>query len=145
MQQFAIYYIYLTIYCRRLRPDIQIISRATLDRNINVLHAAGADLVMSHSSMAANTIINILTPDRVLMLTEGLNIFRCKVPTSLIDQTLLNSGIRETTGCSVIAVVRAGNLRINPEPADKFIADDEILMIGTAQSEKSFTENYPEK
>jgi Trk K+ transport system NAD-binding subunit len=54
--------IYLTIYCRRLRPDIQIISRATLDRNINVLHAAGADLVMSHASMAANTIINILTP-----------------------------------------------------------------------------------
>jgi len=137
--------IYLTIYCRRLRPDIQIISRATLDRNINVLHAAGADLVMSHSSMAANTIINILTPDRVLMLTEGLNIFRCKVPTSLVNKTLLNSDIRETTGCSVIAVLRDGNLRINPDPAEKFIADDEMLMIGTAQSEKSFTENYPEK
>ena len=137
--------IYLTIYCRRLRPDIQIISRATLDRNINILHAAGADLVMSHASMAANTIINILTPDKVLMLTEGLNIFRCKVPTSLIDKTLLDSGIRETTGCSVIAVLRAGNLRINPEPAEKFIADDEILMIGTAQSEKSFAEHFPER
>lgn len=26
--------IYLTLYCRRLREDIQIISRATLDRNV---------------------------------------------------------------------------------------------------------------
>jgi Trk K+ transport system NAD-binding subunit len=99
--------IYLTIYCRRLRPDIQIISRATLDRNINVLHAAGADLVMSHASMAANTIINILTPDRVLMLTEGLNIFRCKVHPHLVGKTLLTSGIRESTGCSVIASLSA--------------------------------------
>ncbi|MBW2034758.1 MAG: NAD-binding protein, partial [Deltaproteobacteria bacterium] len=35
--------IYLTIYCRRLQPDIQIISRANLDRNISKLHKAGAD------------------------------------------------------------------------------------------------------
>jgi len=110
--------IYLTIYCRRLRPDIQIISRATLDRNINLLHAAGADLVMSHASMAANTIINILTPGRVLMLTEGLNIFRCRVHQFLVGRSLLTSGIRESTGCSVIAIFREGRQRINPDPSE---------------------------
>ena len=137
--------IYLTIYCRRLRPDIQIISRATLDRNINVLHAAGADLVMSHASMAANTIINILTPDRVLMLTEGLNIFRCKIHPHLVGKNLLTSGIRESTGCSVIAIFRAGNLGINPEPTELLAAEDELLMIGTAASEKAYAEKYPDK
>ena len=137
--------IYLTIYCRRLRPDIQIISRATLDRNINVLHAAGADLVMSHASMAANTIINILTPDRVLMLTEGLNIFRCKIHPHLIGQNLLTCGIRESTGCSVIAIFREDNLRISPEPTETLAAEDELLMIGTAASEKAFAEKYPGK
>jgi len=137
--------IYLTIYCRRLRPDIQIISRATLDRNINVLHAAGADLVMSHSSMAANTIINILTPNRVLMLTEGLNIFRCKVHPHLVGSSLLQSGIRESTGCSVIAIFRNNSLHINPDPAEMFAVNDEILIIGTADSEKAFVIKYPEK
>ena len=136
--------IYLTIYCRRLRPDIQIISRATLDRNINVLHAAGADLVMSHASMAANTIINILTPDRVLMLTEGLNIFRCRVHPHLVGKTLLNSDIRETTGCSVIAIFRNDSLVINPDPTEPFMTDDELLIIGTAASEKAFVGKYPE-
>lgn len=137
--------IYLTIYCRRLRPDIQIISRATLDRNINVLHAAGADLVMSHSSMAANTIINILTPGKVLMLTEGLNIFRHKVHSLLAGKSLLESGIRENTGCSVIAFIRHGNLHPNPDPSEILAADDEMIMIGTIEAEKSFASRYPEK
>lgn len=137
--------IYLTIYCRRLRPDIQIISRATLDRNITVLHAAGADLVMSHASMAANTIINILTPDRVLMLTEGLNIFRCKVHRQLIGRNLLTSGIREDSGCSVIAIFRNNSLRINPAPNEMLEADDELLLIGTAASEKAFVAKFPDK
>jgi len=137
--------IYLTIYCRRLRSDIQIISRATLDRNINVLHAAGADLVMSHASMAANTIINILAPGRILMLTEGLNIFRCKVPPRLAGKSLLESGIREDTGCSVIALLREGNLRINPDPFAVLDKDDEMVMIGTAEAEKSFNTAYPDR
>jgi K+/H+ antiporter YhaU regulatory subunit KhtT len=128
-----------------LRPDIQIISRATLDRNINVLHAAGADLVMSHSSMAANTIINILTPGKVLMLTEGLNIFRHKVHSLLAGKSLLESGIRENTGCSVIAFIRHGNLHPNPDPSEILAADDEMIMIGTIEAEKSFASRYPEK
>jgi Trk K+ transport system NAD-binding subunit len=35
--------IYLTIYCRSVRPEIQIISRCTLERNVDTLHRAGAD------------------------------------------------------------------------------------------------------
>lgn len=137
--------IYLTIYCRRLRPDIQIISRATMDRNINVLHVAGADLVMSHSSMAANTIINILSPGRVFMLTEGLNIFRYKVHQQLDGKTLMDSSIRKDTGCSVIAIRRESGMMINPDPFEPLQADDEMIMIGTAESEKTFAAMYPER
>jgi len=134
--------IYLTIYCRRLRPDIQIISRATLDRNINVLHSAGADLVMSHASMAASTIINILTPGRLLMLTEGLNIFRYPAPASLIGKSLSESGIREKAACSVIAIIDQGVMLINPDPLEPLRAGEEMLMIGTIEAEKAFAENY---
>ncbi|HBT96589.1 MAG TPA: potassium transporter TrkA [Desulfobulbaceae bacterium] len=134
--------IYLTIYCRRLRPDIQIISRATFDRNINVLHSVGADLVMSHASMAASTIINILTPGRLLMLTEGLNIFRYPAPASLVGQNLAESGIREKAACSVIAIIGNGVTRINPDPLEPLKTGEEMLMIGTLDAEKAFTENY---
>ena len=33
--------VYLTIYCRKLRPDVQIMSRATEERNVAALHRAG--------------------------------------------------------------------------------------------------------
>jgi Trk K+ transport system NAD-binding subunit len=137
--------IYLTIYCRRLRPDIQIISRATMDRNITILHSAGADLVMSHASMAANTILNLLSPGRVLMLTEGLNIFRVAVHPSLVRKSLVTSGIREQTGCSTIALVRGGRLEINPDPNTLLASGDEMIVIGTADAEKCFMQRYPEK
>jgi Trk K+ transport system NAD-binding subunit len=77
--------IYLTIYCRRLRPDAQIISRASLDRNINTLHRAGANLVMSFSSLVTTTIMNLLQPQQMLMLSEGLNVFRVALSPNWIE------------------------------------------------------------
>jgi voltage-gated potassium channel len=50
--------VYLTIYCRRLRPDMRIIGRANLDRNVTTLYRAGADAVLSYASTGANAIWN---------------------------------------------------------------------------------------
>jgi len=136
--------IYLTIYCRRLRTDVQIICRANLDRNISKLHNAGADLVMSHASLSANTILNLLKPDEVLMLAEGLNVFRAGIHSSLVGKSLLDSQIRGQTGCSVIAICQDGTMVSNPDPSVCFQAEDEIVMIGTDEAEKRFLKLYPE-
>lgn len=134
--------IYLTIYCRRLRPDVQIISRASLDRNINTLHRAGANLVMSFSSLVTATIMNLLQPQKMLMLSEGLNVFRTALNPKLEKKPLINIQIRENTGCSVVAVKRKDELIINPDPAIVLEPGDELVLIGTAKSEKLFAEKY---
>ncbi|HMP18310.1 MAG TPA: NAD-binding protein, partial [Gemmatales bacterium] len=36
--------VYLAIYCRKLRPNIQILVRANQERNVTTMHRAGADL-----------------------------------------------------------------------------------------------------
>ena len=64
--------VYLALYCRRLRTDIQIISRSTLDRNIDTLHRAGADFVMSYASMGANAIYNLLQARGCLVACRGI-------------------------------------------------------------------------
>ena len=135
--------IYLTIYCRRLRPDIQIISRTTLDRNIGVLHTAGADLVISYSSLVANTVVNLLSPGKVLMLTEGLNIFRVPLPLQLAGKTLANSNIRSDTGCNVVAVKAGHGLEINPNPTQPLTKNSELLLIGNADAERRFHARFP--
>ena len=134
--------IYLTIYCRRLRPDAQIISRASLDRNINTLHRAGANLVMSFSSLCTTTIMNLLKPEKILMLSEGLNVFRNSLDGKLANKPLVDLRIRENTGCSVIAVKRKDQLMINPDPNMVLEKNDELILIGSEEAEKSFNEKY---
>jgi Trk K+ transport system NAD-binding subunit len=134
--------IYLTIYCRKLRSDIQIVSRANLDGNISKLHSAGADLVMSHASMGANTIINLLKPNKIVMIAEGLNIFRLPVNASLVGKSLAESQIRKQTGCSVVAISEENKLNINPEPSIVLKTHFELVLIGTSDSEKVFMDLY---
>ncbi|MGC1478977.1 MAG: NAD-binding protein [Chthoniobacterales bacterium] len=133
---------YLTIYCRRLRPDIQIITRATFERNISTMHRAGADFVMSYASMGANSILNVLKNSDILMLAEGLDVFRVAVPPGLAGKTLADSGIRERTNCSVITIADAEGNHVNPTP-DVVLADDaHIVLIGNVESEKKFLETF---
>lgn len=134
--------IYLTIYCRKLRPDIQIISRSNLDRNVGSLYNAGANLVMSQAGMTANAIINLLQPGRVYMLTEGLNIFRLAVPPSLAGKSLLESGIRKDTDCNVVAARRGGTIHVPPDPNASLTPEDELIIIGTSEAEKAFIKRY---
>jgi Trk K+ transport system NAD-binding subunit len=130
--------IYLTKYLRSLRPDMQILSRASADRNVSTLHRAGADFVISNASLGANIIFNFLRNEDTLLLTEGLNIFHLNAPESLVGKTLLESGIRERTGCTVIAISRDGKMSINPEAKTVIKEDDELVLIGTFDAEKSF-------
>jgi Trk K+ transport system NAD-binding subunit len=136
--------IYLTIYCRRLCPDIQIISRANLDRNISKLHTAGGDLVMSYASMAANTILNLLKPDELVMLAEGLNIFRVDVPPSYVGKSLAESQIRTQTDCNVIAICDKETTCINPSPSHLFGENNQLILIGSGEAESRFFKMHSE-
>ncbi len=135
--------VYLTIYCRRLRPDIQIIGRATQERNVSTLHRAGADFVLSYASMGANAVFNLLHRMDTLLLAEGLNVFRIPTPAAMAGRSLAESGARQQTGCNVIAVARAGVLEVNPDAARPLPADAELVVVGDAESESRFLERFP--
>jgi len=138
--------IYLTIYCRKLCPDIQIISRANSERNISTLHRAGADFVVSYASMGGNIIFNLLKHSDILMVAEGLNIFRIELPEHLEGRSLVESEIRQRTGCSVIAIQREINGRdthlIHLDPTELLQAGDELVLIGNIESEEIFLKTY---
>ena len=136
--------IYLTKYLRSLRPDMQILSRSSEDRNVTTLHRAGADFVMSYASLGANAIFNYLMNEETLLLAEGLNFFHLHAPRSLEGKTLARSGIREKTGCTVVAVVHKGETFINPEPSRLIDKDDELILIGTYDAENAFLSEYPD-
>jgi len=134
--------IYLTLYIRRLRPEMQIVSRSTLERNVSTLHRAGADFVMSYSSMGANAVFNVLERGDVVMLAEGLDVFRHPVPAALVGRPLAKTRIREESGCSVVALETQGVAQINPPPDVPLPLGAELILIGTTQAERRFVERF---
>lgn len=134
--------VYLTLYCRRLRPDVQILARSNVERNVSTLHRAGADFVLSYATTGANVLFNLLRRSDVLLLAEGLHVFRLPTPKILQGKTLAESGIRNLTGCSVVAVVREGAMEMNPDANNALTVDSELVVIGDAESETRFHETF---
>lgn len=134
--------IYLTIYCRQLCPSMQIISRATYEKNVNTMHRAGADFVMSYASMGANSIFNILEGQEVLVLAEGLNIFNHKVNYKLDGKSLIQSDIRKETGCTVMAIKCPNKMEVSPHPERTLKEGEELILIGSSEGESKFTQRY---
>jgi len=130
--------VYLTLYCRRLRPDVQILARSNVERNVSTLHRAGADFVLSYATTGANALFNLLRRSDVLLLAEGLHVFRLPTPAQLHGKSLMESGIRESTGCSVVAVVRDGKTEMNPEAGSILESDSELVVIADAEAESRF-------
>ena len=137
--------IYLTIYCRQLHQSMEIVSRANYEKNINTLHRAGADFVMSYASMGANTIFNILEGQDVLVLAEGLNIFNHKVNENLAGKSLIKSDIRKDTGCSVLAIKCEDTMLVSPEPSRSLNLGEELILIGSPEGESDFSSKYEKK
>jgi len=130
--------VYLSIYCRRLRPDAQVLARANVDRNVTTLHRAGADVVLSYASAGATAIWNRLQPDRVLLLAEGLMVFEAPVPPSMVGRTLGECDLRGRTGVNVVAVRSHGVSQTNPDPDRRLEAGDEFVLIGDTEAEQRF-------
>jgi Trk K+ transport system NAD-binding subunit len=137
--------IYLAIFSRLLRDDIQIISRATLERSVAALHRAGADLVMSYASMGANALFNLMQRSDLLMVAEGLDVFKVPVPAELAGKTLTESNIRQQTNCTVIGIDTKDKTTTNPSPDSILPEEGEIVLIGTPESETTFLKLFGSK
>ena len=135
--------IYVAGLCRYLRPDIQIISRATRVRSIRTLTAAGCDFVMSYASMGSNIIFNLLNRGDILMLAEGVDAFKVKVPKDLVGKTIQETRVRSETGCTIIGVSVDGQMKTPPEPSTVLFDNAEVVLLGSVASEKEFLKRYP--
>lgn len=132
----------LTIFFRRLREDFQIIARCTLDHNVQTLHRAGANLVLSSASMGANTIFNMIRKSDTLLLAEGVLVFPSPVPDKMAGRALADCAVRTETGCTIIAVEHAGARVVNPGPETILPEGGTLILIGTLEAEEKFLKDF---
>jgi voltage-gated potassium channel len=134
--------LYLTLYCRRLRPKAEVLGRVNVDRNLSTMHRAGADFVLSYASVGATEVWNTLKEGSTLLLTEGLIVFRVPMPRSLAGRRLRETDIPTRTGCYVVGISEDGSFDASPDPDTPLPTDAELLLIGDEAGEERFLDRY---
>lgn len=136
--------LYLTLLCRKLRPDIEVIARCTLDKHVPALHRAGADFVQSYASIGAASIYNLLQHGRLVTVAQGLEVFDTKVPAAVAGKRIIDSGLREATGCTIVGYRDQGGLTANPPATTVLQAGHELVLIGDLAAREAFLQKYSE-
>lgn len=134
--------IFLAVYCRRIKPDIRIVSRITHERNLEAIHRAGADFVLSYTSLGVDAVLSILRGHELVLLGEGVELFSIPVPPSLAGLPLRESQIGSRTGLSVVALRNGDGTSTPPDGETVLGADVRLVTLGSVEQRQSFAEAF---
>ncbi len=134
--------VYLSFYCRKLRPDIQIVSRASEQFTAAKLYLAGADQVGSVYVRATAIIMGLLQPYEESVFSMERSLFLVPIPKALAGKSLLESKVKEKTGCMVLAIKEELRYHPNPDPLLPLPLTGELVVYGSPESEKIFRKEY---
>lgn len=135
--------IFLTLATRHLAPHVRIVARANREENVSQLYAAGADFVVSVTSVGASIIMNALEGKETVFLTEGVHVFWREVGPRLVGKDLAEAGVTAATE-AIIVGVRSGDCGEMRPPARDLVLGPgmTLLLVGSPKAETSFDENF---
>jgi voltage-gated potassium channel len=134
--------IYLAVYCRRLNPELRIISRITHEKNLEAVHRAGADFVLGYSWLGAEFVFSTLQGRSLMMFGGGVELFAVSVPHHLVGKTLQDSAVGALSGVNVIALQRDGQIQPAPSPTVPLPPHAELLLVGTHEQRQRFVREF---
>jgi voltage-gated potassium channel len=130
--------IYLAVFCRRLNPKLRIVSRVTHERNVEAIHRAGADFVLSYTTLGIEAVMSLLRGYDLVLLGEGVELFSIPVPASLAGRPLRETGIGSRTGMSVVALQIGEELTTKLTSETLLPAEATLLVLGSLEQRKTF-------
>lgn len=135
--------LYVVMSARLLRKDLQILSRATTEKDGEKLKRAGADRVISLYATGAAKMAQLMANPRVedffeVVTAPGKSLDLAEVQVAqgapYVGRTLGQSGLRER-GVMVVGIRRAsGDLLVPPGPGDQILAGDSLIALGKVDS-----------
>jgi voltage-gated potassium channel len=135
--------IYLAVYCRKLKPDVRIVSRVTHERNVEAIHRAGADFVLSYTTLGIEAVMSVLRGYPPVLLGEGVELFSVRVPPSLAGKPLRASAIGSRTGLSVVALQQGPQMLTQLTAETPLPAGADLLMLGSLEQRRAFADAFP--
>jgi Trk K+ transport system NAD-binding subunit len=134
--------IYLAVYCRRLNRELRIVSRITHERNIEAIHRAGADFVLSYAWLGVEQVFALIRGSTPMLLGEHVELFVEPLPQALDGRTLAESNIGDATGLNVIAIERNGRIDTNPSAATRLERGASLIVVGSGVQLERFRRRF---
>lgn len=131
--------VFVTLTARGLNKDLFIVARSIQEMNEDKLRRAGANRVMSPYVLGGRRMSSAVLKPHVLDFldtvshTEGMELemtnIQVTAQTPYVEIRICESGIREKTGATIIAVRNGeGRMNVNP-PSDTVIHEGDVLII----------------
>jgi len=120
--------IYATLVIKQLAPSVEIIVRANETENIPKFYRAGAEYVLSLSTVTGRMLASVLIEDEEILTPETqFELVRTTAP-RIAGRSLGDIDLRARTGCTVVAAERNGDLLTDLGP-DFVVREDDMLIV----------------
>ncbi len=134
--------LFVTVACKSMQPDIQLIARARNESSEAKLRRAGADRVVNPQQLGGDRMAAFVTQPHVVdfidvVMHDGSLEFRLEelaVParSPLSGQSLRSAKLHDRTGALVLAIRRPdGSFITNPSPEEPIETGDVLIGVGT--------------
>ncbi|MFC6719707.1 potassium channel family protein [Natrialbaceae archaeon GCM10025810] len=134
--------VFATLVLEAVAPDVEIIARANEPENVWKLYNAGADYVVSLSTVTGRMLASLLIEgEDVLTPLTQFELVRTRA-TALTGRSLGEADVRARTGCTVVAVEREGELLVDVGPEFVIEPDDDVIVAGSGEAVAAFLELY---
>lgn len=133
--------LFATVILKDLTPEVPVIARVNQAENVERIHRAGADFALSISQVSGQMLAKKLLGQDAVAIDPQLKVLRVE-PDGLEGHNPAGLGIRERTGCSVVAVERGEEVIVEFGPDFRFGPGDAVYVCGSSKSVRRFQEVF---
>lgn len=135
--------LFTTVILKELAPDVPVIARVNRAVNVERIHRAGATYALSISQISGQILARRLLGEESIAVDSQLKVLRVSAK-GLEGSHPSELGIRERTGCSVVAVERGEELVTEFGADFVFAPDDDVYVCGSSKATRVYGETFPQ-
>jgi Trk K+ transport system NAD-binding subunit len=127
---------------REYAPDVPLLARVNQDRSVERLHRLGVDFALSIGQVAGQILAHHLLGEDYVGVEPNLKVVEIRAE-GMVGHHPWRAGVREATGCQVVAVRRGDELQVEYDPDFRVDADDILYLCGAGEAIDAYFRAHP--
>ncbi len=135
--------LFATVILKDHAPQVPVIARVNQAQNVERIHRAGADFALSISQVSGQILAGRLLKQESISVNPQLKVLKVSA-SGLEGKPPRELGIRQRTGCSVVAVERGEEVLVELGGDFRFQAGDEVYVCGSVDATQRYLNAFPQ-